>query len=175
MGAFIRTRRIFREALDLQKISACPASRTISPFTFRKSSRLKYPRTLLSHLHLSARHRIDHDNSTSLPRKSNPCRDSSTAPPTPRPEYELIFTCKECEARSTHRISKQGYHHGSVLATCPGCKNRHVISDHLRIFADKDLTIEDIMREQGQQVKKGSLSDDGTVEVWSDGDPRANT
>ncbi|CAD6504239.1 BgTH12-05972 [Blumeria graminis f. sp. triticale] len=175
MGAFIRTRPTLRDALNLQRIITGPPSRTVSPFIFRKSLRLQNSHSLLSHFHLTARHRINNDNSTSLPRKSNHCEDSSTTPSSPRPEYELIFTCKECEARSTHRISKQGYHHGSVLATCPGCKNRHVISDHLRIFTDKDLTIEDIMREQGQRVKKGILSDDGTVEVWSDGDPRADT
>jgi protein import protein ZIM17 len=59
------------------------------------------------------------------------------APPGPRrppqPEYEMTFTCKPCSTRSTHRVSKQGYHHGSVLITCPECRNRHVISDHLNV------------------------------------------
>lgn len=47
--------------------------------------------------------------------------------------YKMTFTCKPCSARSTHEVSKQGYHHGSVLITCPDCKNRHVISDHLKV------------------------------------------
>jgi len=47
--------------------------------------------------------------------------------------YEMTFTCKPCSTRSTHRISKQGYHFGSVLITCPECKNRHIISDHLGV------------------------------------------
>ncbi len=59
------------------------------------------------------------------------------APPAPRrppqPEYEMTFTCKPCSTRSTHRVSKQGYHYGSVLITCPECRNRHVISDHLNV------------------------------------------
>ncbi|QSZ35717.1 hypothetical protein DSL72_006839 [Monilinia vaccinii-corymbosi] len=96
----------------------------------------------------------------------------SPAPSTPRPaqpSYDLTFTCTPCSARSTHRISKQGYHSGSVLITCPSCKNRHVISDHLGIFGDRKLTIEDLMREKGQLVKKGTLSEDGNVEFWSDG------
>jgi protein import protein ZIM17 len=58
-------------------------------------------------------------------------------PPTPerapQPSYDLTFTCTPCGTRSTHRISKQGYHHGSVLIACPGCRNRHVISDHLNV------------------------------------------
>jgi len=38
-----------------------------------------------------------------------------------------------------------------------------------QIFGDKHLTIEDLMREQGQLVKKGTLSEDGDVEFWADG------
>lgn len=51
----------------------------------------------------------------------------------PQPGYLLYFTCKPCGSGSNHRISKQGYHNGTVLVTCPGCNNRHVISDHLKV------------------------------------------
>lgn len=80
--------------------------------------------------------------------------------------YQLSFTCKPCSNRSQHSISKQGYHKGSILITCPSCRNRHVISDHLNIFGDRKVTIEDIMREQGQLVKRGSLGEDGDIEFW---------
>ena len=53
------------------------------------------------------------------------------------PAYELTFTCKRCAERSTHRVSKQGFHHGTVLITCPGCKNRHLISDHLKVSCSR--------------------------------------
>jgi hypothetical protein len=49
------------------------------------------------------------------------------------PSYELTFTCNVCKTRSSHRLSKQGYHHGTVLIQCPGCKNRHLIADHLKV------------------------------------------
>jgi hypothetical protein len=39
--------------------------------------------------------------------------------------YLLTFTCKPCNTRSTHKVTKVGYHCGSVLITCPECKNRH--------------------------------------------------
>ncbi|EPE06377.1 dnl zinc finger domain-containing protein [Ophiostoma piceae UAMH 11346] len=96
-------------------------------------------------------------------------KQQDTSPP---PQYELTFTCKPCGTRSAHKISKQGYHHGSVLITCPSCRNRHIISDHLGIFGTapgQARTIEDIMREKGQFVKKGTLGEDGDVEFWEDG------
>ena len=51
------------------------------------------------------------------------------------PSYEMRFTCKKCMTPQTHKISKQGYHHGTVLVTCPGCKNRHLVADHLKVIA----------------------------------------
>ncbi|KAF4540932.1 Signal recognition particle [Lasiodiplodia theobromae] len=97
--------------------------------------------------------------------------DASSAAPEQQevPQYQMTFTCKVCETRSSHKISKQGYHHGTVLISCPGCKNRHLISDHLRVFADQSTTLEDIMREKGQLVKRGQLSEDGDLELWDDG------
>lgn len=58
-------------------------------------------------------------------------------PDSPReeqPSYEMTFTCRVCAERSSHRITKQGYHHGTILITCPGCKNRHLISDHMKVY-----------------------------------------
>lgn len=43
------------------------------------------------------------------------------------------------------------------------------MADHLGVFGDKNVTIEDLMREQGKNVRKGWLSGDGEVEVWEDG------
>lgn len=58
-------------------------------------------------------------------------------PPSPKrpeqPSYDITFTCTPCSTRSTHRITKHAYHHGSILITCPSCRNRHVISDHLKV------------------------------------------
>ncbi|KAF4982720.1 hypothetical protein FZEAL_1709 [Fusarium zealandicum] len=110
------------------------------------------------------------------PRQAKPNEDQAKTGETPksegeRPEikpsyYQLSFTCVPCGHRSHHNVSKQGYHHGSTLITCPECRNRHIISDHLNIFGDRKITVEDLMREKGQLVKRGSLGEDGDIEFW---------
>ncbi|EXJ76313.1 uncharacterized protein A1O5_00821 [Cladophialophora psammophila CBS 110553] len=108
------------------------------------------------------------------------------------PSYELSFTCKPCLYRSTHRITKHGYHRGTVLVTCPSCKARHVIADHLKIFLDKSSTLEDILRKKaaaGQDftklLKKGRLGirpgelvgneGEEDLEFWEDGTESVHT
>lgn len=84
------------------------------------------------------------------------------------PAYEMTFTCRKCLHRSSHRVTKQAYHFGTTLITCPGCKNRHLISDHLKVFSDKGVTIEDILKEKGEFLKKGRLGEDGDIEFYDD-------
>ncbi|KAI9847558.1 MAG: hypothetical protein M1838_000834, partial [Thelocarpon superellum] len=113
---------------------------------------------------------ITTSTSSLSPEQSDATAEPSPSPPADEaPAYEMTFTCKPCKTRSSHRISKQGYHKGTVLISCPGCKNRHVISDHLQIFSDTSLTVEDLMRQKGELVKKGTLGTDGDVEFWEDG------
>ncbi|KAK0631664.1 DNL zinc finger-domain-containing protein [Immersiella caudata] len=106
--------------------------------------------------------------SKSLPSTST-TPESPEQPRSPPPSYELIFTCTPCSTRSRHTISKQGYHHGTVLVTCPECRNRHIIADNLKIFGDKKINIEDILAERGQSIKKGTVSAEGDIEFWDDG------
>lgn len=47
-----------------------------------------------------------------------------------------------------------------------------MISDHLKIFGDRKITVEDLLREKGQLVKKGVVGGDGEqgdLEFWDDG------
>lgn len=83
------------------------------------------------------------------------------------PAYKLTFTCKPCGDRSSHRVSKHGYHRGTVLIQCPTCTNRHVISDHLNIFFDQKKTLDDLLQERGQAITRGELK--GDMEFWEDG------
>lgn len=88
------------------------------------------------------------------------------------PAYLLSFTCKPCEHRSSHRITKHGYHKGTVLIACPNCLNRHLMSDHLKIFSDKPITVEDILADKDEKLTKGTMRRganlDGDMEWWRD-------
>ncbi|KAL4797694.1 DNL zinc finger-domain-containing protein [Aspergillus venezuelensis] len=105
-------------------------------------------------------------------RPSNPDTDAANAEQNrarreKEPAYQLTFTCKPCGERSTHRVSKHGYHRGTVLIRCPGCDNRHVISDHLKIFFNHSMTLEDLLAQSGKKITKGALQ--GDIEFWEDG------
>lgn len=68
------------------------------------------------------------------------------------PQLMIAFTCKKCDTRSSHTLSKQSYEKGSVLIQCPSCKNRHLIADNLKIFSDDNFNLEDVLKARGESV-----------------------
>lgn len=40
-----------------------------------------------------------------------------------------------------------------------------------QIFSDKKVTIEDILKEKGQYLRKGRIGEDGDVEFYDDSNP----
>lgn len=90
-----------------------------------------------------------------------------------QPKYAITFTCKACEHRSSHRMTKHAYHKGTVLIQCPGCRSRHLIADNLKIFSDKDVNVEDLLKARGEHVTRGTTADvegqvEGDVELVQD-------
>ena len=86
-----------------------------------------------------------------------PSQSHATTPPSQSPLpgvnsggedgfYLLMFTCTKCDTRTARRISKSGYHTGSVLVRCPGCLNLHLVSDHLGFFNDDKVDAEALLR-----------------------------
>ncbi|KAI0369752.1 zf-DNL-domain-containing protein [Pilatotrama ljubarskyi] len=89
----------------------------------------------------------------------------------PEPRLSLTFTCtvEACHTRSTHQFTRRSYERGIVIVQCPGCKNRHLIADHLGWFKEstkdgKLKTVEDLVRAKGEKVKRGRIEDGGVVE-----------
>lgn len=170
------TARLLRP-LRLARLSPSTAPRP-SPTLLLRAACRQHPSTTSTYTYTPLRQQ--HTIPRPRPPPPTNTQKDEPSPPQPRDEYELTFTCTPCTRRSTHRISKHGYHRGSVLVTCPGCRNRHVISDHLGIFGSDrpgGWTIEDLLRERGEGVKRGRLQpasgetggSEEDLEFWDDG------
>ncbi|KAG0374414.1 Threonine synthase-like 1 [Mortierella sp. AD032] len=84
------------------------------------------------------------------PQQKNPI------PPNTDPKARMLigFTCTVCNHRSHKTMSKHAYQHGVVIMQCDHCKNRHLIADHLGWFKNGGVTVEDLVKEKGEEVRK---------------------
>jgi hypothetical protein len=87
----------------------------------------------------------------------------------PKPTLERLvigFTCKVCSTRQFKSMSRVAYTKGVVFIKCDGCKNTHLIADHLGWYEHNKPagTIEDILAKKGESVQK-ILMEDGTLEL----------
>ena len=46
-------------------------------------------------------------------------------------KFHLSYTCKLCNTRNSHSITRLGYNHGVVIAVCKCCDTKHLIADNL--------------------------------------------
>ena len=74
----------------------------------------------------------------------------------------LLFTCR-CQKRSEETFSKQSYHHGTVIIRCEGCRNLHLIADHLKIVSETKVELEDILMGKTTIRKGVFIEDRGSV------------
>lgn len=137
------TRSLTRQWRPLRSLATFNSSLRLSPII----------RTQLFHHTRFLKHNSNDGNSNS---SDDPKKHHIGSFKVEKPQYMLAFTCKKCNHRSSHTISKQAYHHGTVMVKCPKCNNRHLIADHLKIFNDKHITIQDIMKAKGETVSQST-------------------
>lgn len=46
-------------------------------------------------------------------------------------KFKIQYTCKVCDTRNSHSVSRLAYRKGLVVAMCKGCESRHLIADNL--------------------------------------------
>ena len=77
--------------------------------------------------------------------------------------FQLEFTCNKCNTRNSHSISRLAYGQGTVIATCPGCKTGHLVSDNLNWLEDDFKNIKEAMAKRGQPVTDLRVQRDGVA------------
>lgn len=62
---------------------------------------------------------------------SSPTNDTASGTFVGTKKFQLQYTCKVCETRNCHMVSRLAYRQGVVICTCRGCQSQHLIADHL--------------------------------------------
>lgn len=68
-----------------------------------------------------------------------------------------------CQKRSQETFSKQAYHHGTIIIRCEGCRNLHLIADHLKIVSETKVELDDILQGKATIRRGVYIEDRGTV------------
>lgn len=87
--------------------------------------------------------------------------------------YDKLLVDPRCQKRSEETFSKQSYHHGTVIIRCEGCRNLHLIADHLKIISETKVELEDIL--QGKATMRRGLYIEDRGSVVELGEPEAGS
>merc|ERR1719336_3470547 len=89
--------------------------------------------------------------SSSAARCWRPCRER-VARVAPR-KFKIMYTCKICDHRNSHMISRIAYTQGIVIATCQGCNSKHLRSDKTGLL-DYGLWDVEMLAQSGESVTR---------------------
>ncbi|KAL7672867.1 hypothetical protein ACOME3_007746 [Neoechinorhynchus agilis] len=51
---------------------------------------------------------------------------------------QITYTCKKCDRPNSAIFSRLSFEKGIVIVRCEGCRNLHLIADHLSWFPDAE-------------------------------------
>jgi mitochondrial protein import protein ZIM17 len=95
-------------------------------------------------------------------------------------KFLMMYTCKICDGRNAHMVSKVAYNCGMVVTTCRHCKNRHLIADNenkLDMGPDTPAfqKVEELLKMRGENVQRMQVNSkqdliEGRYLVEQDGD-----
>lgn len=77
--------------------------------------------------------------------------------------YDKLLVDARCQKRSEETFSKQSYHSGTVIIRCEGCRNLHLIADHLKIISETKVELEDILQGKAPMRRGLYIEDRGSV------------
>ncbi|TFK23186.1 zf-DNL-domain-containing protein [Coprinopsis marcescibilis] len=131
---------------------------------------------------------LKEQNSTAPDAKSDDPPQSASSPttnltatvpveePEGQPRMAIGLTCavEGCGQPQSHIFSKRSYEKGIVIVTCPNCKNRHLIADHLGWFQNltgdgSHVDIEKLAQANGDKVTRGRIDANGVFEYADEG------
>ncbi|CAL1715148.1 unnamed protein product [Somion occarium] len=159
----------FRQALSLSTKPHIMARQT-STFRLSSTHPLLWRNSRLAQKRLIS-WTTPRSNSSNSPLASNEPKPKTKLSFQAEPRLQISFTCtvKDCDTRSTHEFTKRSYTSGIVIVECPGCKNRHLIADHIGWFKESTQdgrlkTVEDLVQAKGEKVKRGRVDGSGVIE-----------
>lgn len=83
-------------------------------------------------------------------------------------KFQLQYTCKICETRNKHSVTRMAYRSGVVIAVCKGCSSKHLIADNFGWnkyaggfdYDNGETNIEMYMANRVQEARENGLSDE---------------
>lgn len=84
-------------------------------------------------------------------------------------KFKIQYTCKVCDTRNSHSVSRIAYRNGVVIAMCKGCQSKHLLADNLGWsnyvggfdFDGGETDIEKYMENRDQEAKENGIGEGG--------------
>jgi transcription elongation factor Elf1 len=83
-------------------------------------------------------------------------------------KFQLQYTCKICETRNKHSVTRMAYRNGVVIAVCKKCSSKHLIADNFGWnkyaggfdYDNGETNIEMYMANRVREARENSLGDE---------------